>query len=234
MPEKKLTLVEHMEELRARVIKSVIFLIIVFAAFYNFVGSILPFLVKPVGKLVFIAPQEAFTSNIKIAFFGSLFLSSPFLLYQIWRFISDGLNPKERKYILIFAPISFILFALGAGFGYFIIVPIGVRFLLGFATDLILPMISMAKYISFVGMLTLAFAAIFELPLVMLFLTKTGVVTPVFFSSKRKHAVVLIFVAAAILTPPDVVTQLLMAFPLLFLFEVGIILSRLAFKKARK
>lgn len=231
MEEKRLTLSEHLEELRGRIIKSVIFLIIASSIFYNFVNIVLPHLIKPVGKLVFIAPQEAFISNIKIAFFGGLFLSSPFVLYEIWQFISEGLKSNERKYVAIFAPFSFILFVLGAGFGYFLIVPIGIKFLLGFATDILTPMITISRYISFVGMLTFAFGLIFQLPLACSFLTKIGIVTPLFLSSKRRHAIVLMFIAAATLTPPDVITQCLMALPLLVLYEIGIVFSKLAYKK---
>jgi len=231
MVDNKLTLTEHLEELRARAIKSVIFIIAASCLLYGFVDIILPSLVKPVGKLVFIAPQEAFIARIKISFFGGLFLSAPIILYQIWKFVSSGLKPNERKYTLIFGPLSLVFFFLGAFFGYLIIVPIGIRFLLGFATDLITPMISVSKYISFVGILTLSFGVIFEMPLISLFLTKIGLVTPKFLSSKRKHAVVLIFIIAAILTPPDIITQCLMALPLLILYEISIIFSKFVHKE---
>lgn len=111
-----------------------------------------------------------------------------------------------------------------------LIVPIGIKFLLGFATDIVVPMITISKYVSFVGSLTLAFGAVFQLPLAILFLTKIGVVTPQFLSNKRKHAVVFIFIAAATLTPPDVITQSLMALPLLLLYELGVIFSKLAYR----
>jgi len=230
MSDKKITVARHFEELRARIIKSVIFIILGAIVTYNFVNVIISNLAKPVGELVFIAPQEAFVTNIKIAFFGGLFLSSPVVLYQVWRFISSALKENERKYALIFGPLSFIFFSAGVAFGYFVIVTIGIKFLLGFATDFVNPMISVSKYISFVGMLTLAFGVIFELPLASLFLTKIGIVTPSFLSRKRKHAVVIIFIAAAVFTPPDVITQCLMAGPLLILYEIGIIFSRFAYK----
>jgi len=231
MTDKRLTLVEHLEELRTGVIKSLIFIIIVSCGLYAFVDKILPNLTRPVGRLVFIAPQEAFISRIKIAFFGGLFLSAPFILFQVWRFVSSGLKPNEGKYVLIFGPLSVIFFLIGASFGYFIIVPIGIKFLLGFASDLMAPMITVSKYISFVGVLTLSFGVIFELPLVSLFLTKIGLVTPQFLSARRKQAVVLIFIAAAILTPPDIITQCLMALPLLIIYEISIIFSKIAHKR---
>lgn len=230
----KLTLVEHLEELRSRIIKSVISIIVASLLLYSFCNIILSHLVKPIGKLVFIAPQEAFISRIKISFFGGIFLSSPFVLYQIWKFVFSGLKLNEKKYTLIFGPLSLIFFILGAFFGYFIIVPIGMKFLLGFATDFVIPMITISKYISFVGILTLSFGVIFELPLISLFLTKIGIVTPKFLSGRRKHAVVLVFIVAAILTPPDIITQCLMALPLLILYEIGIIFSKFAYRHQKR
>lgn len=231
--DKKLTLLEHIEELRARILKSAVFLIVISCLVYAYVDTILSVLVKPVGKLVFIAPQEAFTSKVAIAFLGGLFLSAPFMLYQIWRFISSALKTDEKRYTLIFAPLSLIFFIAGSIFGYIIIVPIGMKFLLGFATDFLTPAITISKYVSFIGTLTLAFGIVFELPLISLFLTKIGVITPVFLSNKRRHAIVLIFIIAAMLTPPDVITQVLMAVPLLVLYEVGIIFSRLAYRRRK-
>ena len=230
MSEKKFTLAEHLEELRSRILKSIAAIIVISCIFYSFVDKIFPHLVKPVGGVVFIAPQEAFLARVKIAFFGGLFLASPIILYQIWRFISGGLHKNERKYTLLFGPVSFVFFIMGASFGYGIIVPIGIKFLLGFATEFIKPMISISRYISFIGMLTLAFGLVFQLPLISLFLTKIGIVTPQLLSKKRKHAIVCIFILAAMLTPPDVITQSLMAVPLLILYEIGIIFSKLAYK----
>jgi len=228
--ESTFTITEHLEELRSRIIKSVIFIIIASCLFYKFTPTLLAQLVKPVGNLVFIAPQEAFITNIKIAFIGGLFLALPFVLYQVWRFVWTGLKRKEKKYSLIFGPISFIFFILGSAFGYFIIIPIGIKFLLSFATDFVRPMISINKYVSFVGTLTFCFAVIFQLPLISLFFTKIGLVTPAILSSKRKHAIVAIFILAAFLTPPDMITQMLMAVPLLVLYEIGIIFSKIAYR----
>lgn len=232
--DKPLILIEHLQELRLRLIKSVVFIIIVSCLIYSHVETIIPILVRPVGQLVFIAPEEAFISNIKIAFFLGLYLASPFVLYQIWQFVSVGLKKEERRYVLIFGPLSFIFFILGSGFGYFIIVPIGMKFLLGFAGEFIRPMISMARYISFITTLTISFGLVFQLPLISLFLTKVGLLTPKFLIQKRRHMIVFIFILAAALTPPDVITQLLMAIPLLVLYEIGIILSKFASGGLRK
>lgn len=231
MEDEKLTLIQHLGELRLRVAKSTILLIAVVITVYSFVNEIIPFLVKSVGKVVFIAPQEAFVTNIKVAFFVGLLLSSPFILYQVWSFVSSGLSLKEKKYVKIFAPFSFILFAVGFIFGYFIIMPLGMQFLLGFASDVVSPMITISKYISFIFSLSFAFALVFQLPIVILFLTKIGIVTPATLGRRRREAIVLVFITAAIMTPPDVVTQVLMALPLIFLYELGIIFSRIGYKK---
>lgn len=234
MPGNKLSLVDHLEELRTRVIKSLIFITVITCLVYNFANKILFILVQPIGKLVFIAPTEAFVTHIKISILGGLFLSSPFVLYQIWQFVASGLKLKEKKYVVIFWPLSFIFFAVGSIFCYLVIIPIGIKFLLGFATDFITPMITIDRYISFIGMLTFSFGLIFQLPLISLFLTKIGVVTPRFLSDKRKHAIVIIFILASALTPPDVVTQCLMAVPLILLYEIGIIFSKFAYKPPYK
>lgn len=229
--EKSLSLVGHLEELRSRLIKTVVFVLVCFFGAYAFVDALLPVLIAPVGRLVFIAPQEAFVARIKIAFFVGLFIASPFILYQAWQFVSGGLNEREQKYIRIFGPLSFVFFVLGVCFCYFIITPISVKFLLGFSCELMEPMITVSKYISFVGTLTLMFGVVFELPLVTLFLTKIGVVTPTFLMEKRKQAIVIMFVLSAVLTPPDVITQCFMAVPLFLLYELGIIFSKAAYKK---
>jgi sec-independent protein translocase protein TatC len=226
-----LTITEHLEELRSRIIKSIIAAAAGSFVSYGLIDSIMPRLARPAGQLVFIAPQEAFVTNIKIALFGGVFLASPVILYQIWRFISTGLKENEAKYVFLFAPLSFVFFLLGAAFGYLVIVPIGLKFLLGFATETVRPMISVGRYVTFVGLLTIMFGVIFELPIASLFLTKLGVVTPYLLANKRKYAIVSIFLVAAALTPPDVVTQCLMAVPLLVLYELGIIFSKLAFRR---
>jgi sec-independent protein translocase protein TatC len=230
MEDKKNTIVEHLDELRVYIVRSLIFLFICVVIIYNFVGNILKVLIKPVGKLVFIAPQEAFVANIKLAFSAGLLVSSPFILYQIWRFVSSGLSAAERKQVCIFGPFSFLLFIVGFIFGYALIVPLGVKFLLGFSSDYVAPMITISNYISFVSMLSFAFALVFQLPMVLLFLTKIGIVTPEVLVKRRKEAVVLVFISAATLTPPDVITQVLMAIPLILLYELGVILSKLAYR----
>lgn len=229
---RKLSLLEHLDELRKRIIISLLFVLAASIFSYFFAKDILFFLAGPIGDLIFISPQEAFLSYVKVSLLCGLILSSPFVLFQAWQFIGEGLNQKEIKNVLWFTPLSFFFFIIGAAFGFFVIVPIGLKFLLGFATDFMIPMITVSRYISFIGMLTLSFGIVFELPVAAIFLTKIGIVTPTFLSSKRRYAVVLIFIVAALLTPPDIITQCLMAIPLLLLYELSIVFSRLAYKNS--
>lgn len=229
MSAKRLTFVEHLEELRSGIIKSLVFIILASIAVYTFRDTIFSHLVRPIGlTLVFIAPQEAFVTNIKIALFGGLYFASPFVIYQICDFISQGLGKKEKSPALLLAVLSFLFFILGSALGYFVIVPIGIRFLMSFGTPYVIPMISIGSYVSFVMLLTLVFGLAFQLPLAVLLLSKIGVVTPQSLSRSRKYAILVIFIAAAIFTPPDIVTQCLLAAPLLLLYEAGILLSKLS------
>lgn len=222
----ELTLVDHLSELRHRIIISIVSIFFGAVLSYFVIKRIMNLLIIPIGNLVFIAPQEAFITYIKLAIISGVFVALPVILFQVWRFVSVGLEQNERKYIIVYGPFSFILFLAGAAFAYFIILPLGIKFLLGFATDSLQPMISLKNYISFAGMLLLAFGVVFEMPLVILFLTKINLVSTEFLRKKRKYVIVFIFILAAVLTPPDIVTQLLMAGPLILLYEISIILAR--------
>ncbi|VAX36782.1 Twin-arginine translocation protein TatC [hydrothermal vent metagenome] len=225
--------IEHLDDLRGRLIKIILAMIIASCLVYGVIDYILAFLIQPVGQLVFTSPADAFLARITLALFVGFFLSFPVILYQIWSFVSEGLRPEEKKFVYFFAPCSFFLFLLGVGFAYFVTIPIAIRFLLSFSTDAIIPMITIRNYISFLGTMLLAFGVVFELPLVLLFLTKIGVATPAFFSEKRRYAIVCILIVSAVITPPDIITQLIMAGPLIILYEIGIIVSKMTYKGKR-
>jgi len=235
MEDKPQTLVEHLEELRSRIILSLAALLITTLLCYGFSQKILSIVTKPIQKLVdnlvYISPIELFYTHLKLAFFGGIFFASPIIIYQIWKFIVIALKPKEKRLIYFYTPFSFFSFIGGALFAYFFITPLGLKFLLSFSTPTITPMISVSKYISFLGMFLLISGTIFELPLVIMFLTKINIVTPQLLASKRKYAIVLIFIISALLTPPDVVTQILLAIPLILLYEISILCSKLIFKR---
>jgi len=211
----KLSFHEHLDELRDRLIKSVLAVIILSGLSYVFIDEIFAFIVKPVGQLVFTSPADAFVARIIITLVIGTVISMPYIFYHIWSFVAAGLKPQEKRYISFFAPYSVIFFLLGVIFSYAIVVPISINFLLGFSTESIVPMITIKNYISFVATLVFAFGLIFELPLVLMFLTKIGIATPEYLSQKRKHAYVLITVLSAFITPPDVVTLCLMSGPLI-------------------
>lgn len=221
-----MTVVEHLEEMRKRIIISLSSILAASIISYLATPQILKFISKPVGKLIFISPYEAFLTSIKIAVFCGIFLSSPVVLYQIWRFVSVGLKPVEYRYIMLFLPFSLLLFLGGAAFALFIVVPYGMRFLLSFATESVIPMLSLGRYVSAVGVLMLSFGIAFQLPIVIAFLSKIGLVTYQTLKQNRKYALLLIFVIAAMLTPgPDIFSQVALAIPLLILYEIGICMA---------
>lgn len=230
MVDKRMTVVEHLEELRRRILISLAAIFIATCIAFWKVKEIVSYLVRlgRIGHLVFLSPVEAFFAYLKVAFFVGLFISSPIVLFQIWRFISVGLKENERKSVIFYLPFSIVLFLFGAVFAFCIAIPWALRFLINFAGPEVLPMLSISKYISFVVVLLLMFGLVFELPIAIILLAKLGIVTTAALRRNRKYAILSIFIIAAILTPtPDAFTQLLMAIPLIFLYELSIWLSKL-------
>jgi len=183
------------------------------------------------GKLIYTALPEAFFTYIKVAFFSGLLLAAPVIIYQFWIFTAPGLYKNERRMLLPIVFLSSIFFICGALFGYFIVFPFGFKFFLGFATETIMPFPSMREYLSFSIKLLLAFGIVFELPLIITFLARLGIVSTDFLKKNRKYALLLFFIGSAILTPPDVVTQIMMAFPLMLLYEISILGAKIFGKK---
>jgi sec-independent protein translocase protein TatC len=221
-------LLTHLAELRKRLVYAVIAVAVCGFGMYPLVDIVIRNLAKPVGKFIFTGPVEAFWSRLTLAFFLGLFASMPFVLFQFWSFIQAGLLPKEKRSVGVVTVISFCLFAAGASFCYFLILPVGVQFLLAYGSDVLVPMISFGKYLSFVGSMVFAFGLIFELPLVIAFLVKAGLLQVETLRKNRRFAIVIIFIVAAALTPgPDVFSQLMMAGPLIILYEAGVIIARI-------
>lgn len=184
--------------------------------------------------MTFIEPAEALFVSLKVSFFAGIIISLPVVIYQVWSFISPGLVKKERRYTLPFVIIATIFFLGGVAFAYFVILPLGLKFLLTFGARYWKPNITVGNYLSFSLKLMFAFGAVFELPLVITFLSMLGIVTPKQLSKNRKYVFLLCFIIGAILTPPDIFTQVLMAIPLMVLFEISIVAAKIFEKRKKK
>jgi len=238
MDEPRMTFTAHLEELRSRLLKSLIAVGIGFVGSYFFKEEFFQILSRPLlkamgdkGTMIFTGVPEPFFVYLKVALVAGIFFTAPIIIYEIWAFIAPGLYIQEKKYVVPFVFFSSLLFLVGALFAYFVVCPFGFRFLLGFAAHNIQPMLAIKEYFSFSTKLLLAFGFVFQLPLFIVFLSKAGIVTPETLSRQRKYVILLIFAVAAFLTPPDVATQFMMAGPLLALFEIGIIMARIFGKK---
>lgn len=226
----KLPFTAHLEELRNRLVRCVIAIAVGFGIAYIFKEKLFDILTQPLIRvmeqgdtLIFTGIPEAFFTYLKVSLLAGLMLAVPVIMYEFWMFVAPGLYPKERRLLIPIAIISSLFFVGGALFGYFIVFPYGFKFLLGFATETLRPLPSMKEYLSFSAKLLLAFGFVFELPIVITFLAKLGLVTVPFLKRNRKYALLLFFVGSAILTPPDVVTQIMMSVPLMILYEISII-----------
>jgi len=228
----------HLEELRKRLVVCAIGVGAGFVIAYIFSERLFQLLVAPLkavmpegDQLIFTNLPEMFFAYIKVAFIAGIMAAAPLIFYQLWMFIAPGLYRKEKKMAIPFVISSTILFVGGALFGYFVVFPFGFKFFIGFSNEYVKALPSVKQYFSFSMKLLFAFGAVFELPVIIFFLSKMGIVTPQFLRQKRKYAILLTFALAAILTPPDVITQCMMAGPLIVLYEIGILVSRIAQKK---
>jgi sec-independent protein translocase protein TatC len=238
MPDKKLPLTAHLEELRKRLIYSFLSVGVAFGISYAYIKEIVEILMRPLVRvlpagstLVFTAVPEAFFTYLKAALLAGVFFSSPFILYQIWAFVSPGLYEREKKYIYPYLFVSTFFFVAGALFCYLIVFPVVFRFFLSFATKDIRPLPAIKEYLTFTIKLLLAFGLLFQWPALILFLSRMGVVSSKTLAKNRKYAILGIFVAAAVLTPPDLVSQLLLAGPLLVMYEGSIWMAKFLGKK---
>lgn len=237
----KLPFTGHLEELRKRIVISAISVGVGFAISYGFKEKLFQILLRPLlsvmktgDKLIFTGLPEAFFTYLKVAFLSGLLLSTPIILYQFWMFVAPGLYRKEKRLMFPIIILSSFFFLGGSLFGYFVVFPFGFKFFLSFASETIQPLPSMKEYLSFSAKLLLAFGLVFELPLVLTFLSRLGIISVEFLKKNRKYALLLFFVGSAILTPPDVVTQVMMALPLMVLYEISIIGARFFGKNKSK
>ena len=242
--------ISHLVELRQRLINSFIFLFSFFVVCYFFSEEIYSFLVQPYAdavkddnvnrRLIFTALQETFLTYLRVSFFAALFVSSPIILIQIWKFIAPGLYKNEKEAILPYLIATPILFLFGGMLVYYLIMPLAIKFFLSFEASSInsaLPIQLEAKvneYLSLVMKLIFAFGLSFQLPVILSLLARVGFIDSVFLKERRKYVVVIIFVAAAILTPPDPITQIGLAIQLLILYELSIFSVKIIEKRKNK
>jgi len=223
-------LIDHLIELRGRLLRAVMGLVIVFIAFLPFANKLYAFLAKPLlaklpagGQLIATGVASPFFAPVKLAFFAAVLVAVPWLLYQAWAFVAPGLYQRERKLALPLLVSAVTLFYAGCAFAYFLVLPTVFGFLTKVTPEGVAMMTDIQAYLDFVLVIFLAFGASFELPVALVILAVLGWVTPKQLKEWRGYAVVGVFIIAAIITPPDVVSQLLLAIPMCILYEVGII-----------
>jgi sec-independent protein translocase protein TatC len=229
MEDVKMTVIEHLEELRKRIIISVLSVLLCTIGGYFLASRIMKILAAPMGKykLVFLTPSEGFVTHIQVSLVCGLIISSPILLLQLWAFISPGLTLKERSFVRFFIPLIIILFSTGVLGGTFFILPTGVKFLINFTPDL-QPMLSVSNYFTFALSVIVSCGLVFELPLLALLLAKIGLVTSAMLAKYRRHSILGAFILAAIISPTvDMFTQILIAIPIILLYEGSIILLKI-------
>jgi len=222
----------HLAELRKRLAISVITVIVMFFVMFTFWQPILDWMIAPLVKVlpegshvIFTKVQEPFFTALKVAFFTGFIASLPVIFWQLWLFVAPGLYENEKKMVLPFVIGATIMFLLGAIFCYYIVIPFGYAFLINFGSQLFTALPSIGEYVSFFNKLVLGFGLAFEMPMITFFLASIGLVTDQTLKEFFKYALVVIFLLSAILTPPDVLTQFLMAGPMILLYGLSILIA---------
>lgn len=236
---KVMSLWEHLNDLRAVVVKSGLFVLLLFFIALAFSTQLIEFLKVPLvdalpegaNSLHFTGPMDVFSASLKVSFLVALILGCPVWLYQFWRFFEPGLYPSERKYILPFIIASVLLFFSGVLFCYFVMMPMALQFLIGMGLEVGTPIITINDYVSLLTILTLGFGLVFETPVILVLLAFLDLISAQTLSEHRRVIIVVILVVAAILTPPDPVSQIAMALPMYLMYEVSIIIIRIIQRK---
>jgi len=233
------SLISHLIELRARLLRGVVGLVVVLVALLPFTSKLYTWLAMPLiarlpngQQMIAMNPAGAFFAPVKLTFFVALFIAMPWLLYQLWAFVAPGLYQREKRLAMPLLASSVTLFYAGCAFAYFLVLPAVFTFLLHFKPDIVSITPDIGAYLDFVLVIFFAFGASFELPVALVILVLLGWVTPAQLSEWRGYAIVAIFVLAAVITPPDVVSQLMLAIPMMLLYEAGVMASRLVAPKS--
>ena len=222
----------HLIELRKRLFISVMTVIVMFVVCFSFWNQILDFIIAPLQntlpdnqKMVFLEVQEPFFVAMKVAFFTGFLFSLPIIFWQFWLFVAPGLYENEKKYVIPFVISATFMFLVGAAFCYYVVVPIGFAFLINFGQQLFSAMLNIGGYVGFFTKLVIAFGIAFELPVITFFLAKLGLVDDKMLKNSFRYAIVVIFIFAAVMTPPDILSQFLMAVPLIGLYGLSIFIA---------
>jgi sec-independent protein translocase protein TatC len=242
--DKEMPFLDHLDELRTRIIRSFVALIIGALLCLIFSDFLLKVMLWPTTRIDLpldiqnLKVQGMFIVKLEIAFFGGIIVALPYILYQIWMFVAPGLYTKERAYVPRIITFGTVLFLTGVAFAFTIIFPFALNFFLGLAPEGVSNIIAIDFYFGFLIRLLLAFGVVFELPIVSYFLSKMGILTPEIMRKFRKHAIVVIFILAALFTPPDPFTQIMLGIPLVLLYELSILISKMVnrgrFEKEQK
>ncbi len=239
----RMSVVEHLEELRKRLLWSLAAYVVAVLGCYAFASDLFDLLKRPLVKAMEDYPgstlairslAEGFLVELKVAAIAGLFVASPVIFYQMWKFVAPGLYDREKRLVLPVVLSSTVLFAGGALFGYFIVFPFVFSFFLSFTGGDTSALLSIGDYLSFAAKLLAGFGVIFELPLILFILAYLGIVDHEKLRRARRYVIVINFVVAAIITPPDVVSQLFLAIPLILLYEVGVLVARLVGRRKRR
>jgi sec-independent protein translocase protein TatC len=239
-PEKGQSLVEHLTELRIRLINSLYAIILGFAVCYYFSEQIFNVIRGPIqqylpqGGLIFTGPMDKFMAHIKLSFMGAIILTCPFWLYQVWLFVAPALYKKEKRYAAGFIMSGSILFLMGSLFTYFVVLPMAFKFLMTYGGETDKPMISIQEYMAFFSHTCLAFGAAFEMPLLISTLGMLGLVSKKFLQEKRRYAIMLIAIISAVIAPPDLLSMVLLLIPMVALYEISVFVVGVFEKKRQQ
>lgn len=230
--DKDMTLTEHLQELRSCLIKSIAALIIGTGISAYFLQSIMDVLTSAAKELYYMRPAEAFMIYMKVALLSGLILSSPFILYELYGFVRPALTLRERRFTLICIPLSLVLFITGLLFSYSFVFPRGLEFFLGFAAGKVNPLISMESYLDFMLMLVVPFGFAFNVPVILTLLAYLNIISAKMLMHYQRHVILVAFIIAGIITPtPDIITQTLLAVPLILLYEVSIVIIKYVLRR---
>ena len=232
----RMSFISHLGELRRRLMYVVAILLAAALGCFSFAPELFEILRRPLenipdANMIVLTPLEMFVTYLKLAVVAGIFVTTPWILLQLWLFIAPGLYQNERRWLAPFVILGSLFFCLGGAFAFYVVLPLGFEYLVKMVPESVAANYSVGAYFALVIRLLLAFGLVFELPLIMWILAAAGITSPDFFSTKRKYWIVVAVVLAAFFTPPDPFTQMLMAVPLVLFFELGILGAKILYRK---